>query len=58
MSATPLESGIECVRWMRSMLERPGLGHLSPIGSTSSGTSRSLCSSSLERAIATVSWPP
>ena len=37
--------------------ERAGL-HRSPIGSTSRLTSRSLCSSSLERAIATVSWPP
>ena len=56
LSATPLESGIECVRWMRSISNGPA-STVSPIGSTSSGTSRSLCSSSLERAIAIVSWP-
>ena len=35
MSATPLESGIECVRWMRSILNGPA-STMSPIGSTSS----------------------
>ena len=55
--ATPDASGMECVRWTRSSVNGPA-STTSPIGSTSRLTSRSLCSSSFERAIATVSWPP
>ncbi len=50
-------SGIECVRCTSSSANGPAWATW-PIGSTSRLTSRSLCSSSLERAIATVSWPP
>ena len=54
MRATPAESGIEWVRCTISISNGPASA-VSPIGSTSSATSRSLCSSSFERAIATVS---
>ena len=57
LSATARASGIECDMWTSSIANGPALD-LSPAGSSSSGTSRSLCSSSFERTMPIVSSPP
>ena len=57
MSATALESGIECVMCTSSIVNGPS-STTSPSSTSLSSTSRSLCSSSLERAMAIVSAPP
>ena len=57
-SATARASGIECDMWTSSMLEGPGLDVLARRAAPRSGTSRSLCSSSLERTMPIVSRPP
>ena len=56
-SATALESGIECVMWTISIENGPS-SSVSATSTSFSSTSRSLCSSSFERAIAIVSAPP
>jgi hypothetical protein len=50
-------SGIECDIFTASTENGPA-STVSPAACTSSGTSRSLCSSSFERTIAMVSGPP
>jgi hypothetical protein len=57
VSATARESGIE---WTILIISTPNGPHskVSPASTSNSGMSFSLCSSSLERTIATVSGPP
>ena len=56
-SATALESGIEWVMWTSSIENGPS-SSVSAMSTSFSSMSRSLCSSSFERAIAIVSAPP
>ena len=56
-SATALESGIECVICTISIENGPS-SIVSAIATSFSETSRNLCSSSFDRAIAIVSAPP
>ena len=57
VSSTARMSGIECERWISSSPKGPALT-FSPAGSSFSGASESLCSSSFERTMAIVSRPP
>jgi hypothetical protein len=54
--ATARACGMECAMWISSIWKGPAWA-FSPAGSSSSGTSFSLCSSSLERTMPTVSSP-